>query len=81
MTNLEKFSYSKLDTYVQCPFKFKLKYVDGHYIFNSSIATEFGTLIHETEETIAKNIINNEPIDYVKLKNNIILKLSELQKK
>lgn len=81
MANTEKYSYSKLDTYVQCPFRFKLKYIDGNYIFNNSIATEFGTLIHETEETIAKNIINNEPIDYIKLKNNIILKLSELQKK
>ena len=81
MANLEKFSYSKLDTYVQCPFKFKLKYVDGNYIFNSSIATEFGTLIHETEETIAKNLIHKEPIDYVKLKNKIILELSKLHKK
>ena len=66
MANTEKYSYSKLDTYLQCPFKFKLKYIDGNYIFNSSIATEFGTLIHETEETIAKNIINNEPIKYAK---------------
>lgn len=81
MANTEKYSYSKLDTYVQCPFKYKLKYLDGHYLFSNSIATEFGTLIHETEETIAKNIVNSEPIDYIKLKNNILLNVCELQKK
>lgn len=68
----QNYSYSKLDTYIQCKFKYKLKYIDGHYLYCDSIATAFGTLIHTTEEAIAKAIQNNEPINYIELKNNFI---------
>ena len=59
-----KFSYSKLNTYEACPWRYKLQYVDKHFIDSSSIANEFGTLIHFIEETIANDIIanDNEPI-------------------
>lgn len=58
-----KFSYSKLNTYESCPWRYKLQYVDKHFIDTSSIANEFGTLIHFVEETIANDIIanNHEP--------------------
>lgn len=77
----ENYSYSKLDTYCQCGFKYKLKYVDGHYIFCNSVATEFGTLVHATEEAIAKAIQAGEAINYVELKNKFILKMNELKYK
>ena len=66
MKNLEKYSYSKLATYKDCPYKFKLIYIDKHFIESSSIATSFGTLIHYIEECIAKDIQNNIKIDYDK---------------
>mgnify|MGYP003290980765 CR=1 FL=1 len=72
------FSYSKIDTYMQCKFKYKLKYVDGNYLYSNSIATEFGTLIHETEEAIAKSIQAGETINYIALKNNFIKTKYEL---
>lgn len=75
------YSYSKIDTYQQCPFKFKLKYLDGHYSFSDSVHTEVGTLIHSCEETIAKAIQQNNPIDYIALKNKIILETTQLQYK
>ena len=75
----ENFSYSKIDTYEQCKFKFKLKYLDGHYLFSGSVATEFGTLIHKTEENIANFIRAGEAIDYPSLKNNIIVKMAEIE--
>lgn len=56
----EKFSYSKLSTYETCPWRYKLTYIDKHFINDSSIATEFGTLIHFIEETIANDIKNND---------------------
>ena len=61
--NFEKFSYSKLSTYETCAYRYKLTYVDKHFVNDSSIANEFGTLVHYVEETIAKDIIanNNEP--------------------
>ena len=59
-----KFSYSKLNTYESCPWKYKLQYIDHHFVDSSTIANEFGTLIHFVEETIAKDIIanDNEPL-------------------
>lgn len=76
-----KYSYSKIDCYKQCPFAFKLKYEDGHYISADAIALEVGILIHETEEAIANAIKNKEVIDYIKLKNNIILKMNKIEHK
>lgn len=67
-----KYSYSKLDTYVQCGMKFKLKYMDGHNMFSQSVATKFGTLVHATEEEIAKRIQGKQSIDYKQLRNEFI---------
>lgn len=77
----ERYSYSKIDTFDQCGFKFKLKYVDKHYINSSSIALDVGTAIHKAEEAIANSIIAGEPVDYVNIKNNILIKKCELEQK
>lgn len=78
---LERYSYSKIDVYKQCKFKFKLRYLDKHYIFNANIAVEFGTAIHQAEEAIALAIKNNQQIDYPTLKNKFIIKNHELSQK
>jgi len=77
----ERFSYSKIDTYSQCGFRYKLRYVDKHFVDTGGLATELGTAIHETEETIANAIKAGEPINYIALKNNLILKAMELEYK
>lgn len=77
----EKFSYSKLSMYESCPFKYKLQYVDGNFIYTGSVATEFGSAIHETEEAIAKAIRAKEPVNYIKLKNELIVKFAEIEHK
>lgn len=77
----ERYSYSKLDTYQQCPFKFKLKYIDGHNAFHSSVHTEVGTAIHSCEEAIAKKLKFGEKPDYVALKNGLVLKMAEIERK
>ena len=77
---MEQYSYSKLDTYSSCGFKYKLKYVDKiQFEFTNTIATEFGTCIHSIEEDIAKAIKAGQPIDYISLKNRLILKRYELE--
>lgn len=63
---MEKYSYSKLCCFKDCPYKFKLVYIDKHFIDSSSIATNFGTLIHYTEECIANDIKDGKEIDYEK---------------
>jgi RecB family exonuclease len=61
--NIEKFSYSKISLYEQCPFRYKLVYKDKHYIHDDSIATDFGTLIHYIEELMAKKIVTEMKLD------------------
>ena len=77
----ERFSYSKIDTYSQCGFRYKLRYVDKHFVDTGGLATELGTVIHETEEAIANAIKAGESINYIALKNNLILKAMELEYK
>lgn len=68
-----KWSYSRLSCYKQCHFQYKLKYVDKHFPPFGNVATEFGTAIHHAEETIGNFIKDNQPINYVQVKNQFIL--------
>lgn len=63
-TPVKKFSYSKLNIYENCAWRYKLTYEDGYYVDSSSVATDFGTLVHFVEETIANDIKknDNEPV-------------------
>ena len=77
--NLDRYSYSKISTYKQCPMKFNIKYLEKNFIFNANIATDFGTLIHEIEEAIAKTIQEGiATVDYVKLKNKFLIESRKL---
>lgn len=75
---LDRFSYSKISCYGQCKFKYKIKYEDKNFIYNATIATDFGTLIHETEEAIAKAIQEGNSINYIALKNRFIIESRKL---
>lgn len=76
--SLDRFSYSKISTYKQCAFKYLIKYKEKNFIDSSSIATEFGTLVHETEENIAIAIQKAQQINYINLKNRFILESRKL---
>lgn len=78
---LDRYSYSKISTYKQCKFKFKLKYKDKHYLFSANVATDFGNLIHETEEAIATALQNGQIINYIWLKNRFILESKKIAQK
>jgi hypothetical protein len=75
---LDRFSYSKISCYGQCKFKYKIKYEDKNFIYNATIATDFGTLIHETEEAIAKAIQEGNSINYIALKNRFLIESRKL---
>lgn len=75
---LDRFSYSKISCYGQCRFKYLTKYEEKNFIFNESIATAFGTLIHEIEEAIAKAIQEGTVINYIALKNKFIIESRKL---
>lgn len=78
LKTLDRYSYSKISTYKQCKFKFKLKYLDKNFLFSANIATDFGSLVHETEENIAKAIQAGQPVDYIRLKNHFIIECRKL---
>jgi hypothetical protein len=76
-----KMSYSKMETYEQCGWKFLLQYIEGPYISTPGVALDVGTMIHDAEEQIANAIKDGQTIDYNRLKNNIILKTVEIEHK
>ena len=75
---LDRYSYSKISTYKQCKFKFKLKYLDKNFLYSANIATDFGSLVHETEEAIAIALQAGQPVNYVALKNHFIIEMRKL---
>lgn len=56
-------SYSRLETYEKCPYKYKLKYIDKNYSSDSAIALDVGTLCHYIMEMKYKDINNDELLD------------------
>lgn len=78
LKTLDRYSYSKISTYKQCKFKFKLKYLDKNFLYSANIATDFGGLVHETEENIALAIQAGQPVNYVALKNKFIIESHKL---
>lgn len=75
---LEKFSYSKISCFKSCAFKYFLKYQEKNFVDSSSIATEFGSLVHSVEEDIATAIKAGKQIDYISIKNHFIIESRKL---
>lgn len=71
-TKVERYSYSKLNVFASCGWKYKLVYIDGHYTYDSNLSNELGSLIHALEEKIALAIIAEKPIDYDALKKDFV---------
>ena len=63
-----KYSYSRVDTYDKCPWKYKLKYIDLNYIESNTLALELGTLVHFIEEHISYALMKGEKPDYDSLR-------------
>lgn len=76
-----KWSYSRVSEYKQCPFKYWLHYDQGHYVDTDSVATKFGTAIHQTEEDMANALKSGLPVDYIGLKNRYIMSNIDLKQR
>lgn len=59
-----QYSYTRLDKYTECGYRYKLVYEDKNYISEAGVAAAVGTLVHYIEESIANAIIAGDPIDY-----------------
>lgn len=70
--NNNRYSYSKMNQYENCPYAFNLKYNKGMFIDPPGLAAEFGTLVHKILELETDDLMNNKPIDYEGLRNYFI---------
>lgn len=64
----ERFSYTKLDTLVQCPYKFLKKYEEKLYSSKKSLALELGSIAHKGKEMVTIALINGDKPDYSAIK-------------
>ena len=56
---LKKISYSQYSLWKQCPYQWKLQYVDGIRDYTDSIHTMFGTSMHEVIQTFLTVMYND----------------------
>lgn len=60
---MERFSYSKLDTFDQCPMRYKFTYIDELRSEESTLALDLGTTAHKGKELWGEYLINGEEPD------------------
>lgn len=65
---IPKMSYSKLNTYDQCHWKYYLTYGLGNFFYADNLGSDFGSLVHFFEQQIFNSLKNKETIDYEKIK-------------
>ena len=77
--NMNKISYSQISMYNECPFRWKLNYVDDLRIFESNIHLIFGTAMHEVLQTYLEIMYNDsvKNADLLNLREMLINKLIE----
>lgn len=59
-----KFSYSKINTYDSCSWKYYLSYKQGIFLFTDSLASELGTTVHKVEQLMFDDLKAGKQIDY-----------------
>lgn len=64
----EKLSFSKLNTYRNCPYRYDLMYNKRIFIDGVTLASLYGALIHKIEERIFNYILSGGAIPYDELK-------------
>lgn len=79
---LPVFSYSKMEVYKNCPYQFDLKYNQGKYSSDTSIALELGSLLHYVLEQKGKALKEEDKlVDYESLNEIILNGTSETDEK
>lgn len=58
MTTLGLYSHTRLSTYKQCPYRYKLKYIDKIPEDTKTIEQFMALMVHEAFETLYKNLIS-----------------------
>lgn len=58
----ERVSYTKLSTFIQCPFKFQKLYEEKKRSKKSTLALDLGTLCHKGLEIVGEKLINGDVV-------------------
>ena len=61
---LPEYSHSRLECYQNCPYQFKLKYVEGKATIDTTIALSCGSICHKVLELKGLMLKEGKPIDY-----------------
>lgn len=64
MAKIEKYSYTRLAQYDNCPFCYDLKYNKKQFVGGESLVTAIGTLIHYIEEKISRSLMEEKAPNY-----------------
>lgn len=64
---LPKLSYSSLNMFVQCPMKYKLRYIDDNKSATEALHLELGNILHKALEIKYRNIIDEKDVNYNEL--------------
>lgn len=67
--DLPVFSHSKLETYINCPYQYNLKYEQKKTTTDTTIALQCGSLAHKCLELKGQMIQSEQPINYMYLFN------------
>lgn len=60
-------SYSKLDLFQSCHYKYKLKYLDKNFDDSKAIQLNLGSICHKVMELKAQRLLDKQNVDYVYL--------------
>lgn len=64
LKKIKSISYSAIEKYINCPYNYKLHYVDNKKCPQDAIHLDIGTLCHKVLELKGRAKIKKEPIDY-----------------
>lgn len=62
--DLPRFSYSKFEVLKNCPYQYDLKYNQGKYSEDTSLALELGSICHYVLEQKGKALVTGEAVNY-----------------
>lgn len=64
---LPRLSYSSLNMFVQCPMRYKLRYIDDNKSAVEALHLELGNILHKALEIKYRSIINEKDVNYNEL--------------
>ena len=64
---LPRLSYSSLNMFVQCPMRYKLRYIDDNKSATEALHLELGNILHKALEIKYRNIIDEKDVNYNEL--------------